>query len=364
MGRKIRRTRANSLLLGTMPGGCRLCIRGAKLVLFVTGLCDRGCYYCPLSEKRRNRDVVYANERPVRRWRDIVREALEMGALGTGLTGGSPSLKFWRTVGFIRRLKREFGPGHHIHLYCCEDLSTPRLEALRRAGLDEIRFHTWSVEPVERALKIGLDAGVELPAIPGSENRLIEFLEKLDSVGCHFMNLNELEFSETNAAGLLRRGFRLKSDLSMAVRGSEDTARRVLEWASDHVDASLHYCPSSLKDAVQLRNRLLRKAKRIAKPHEEVTEEGLLYKGVVFGIPKARLSSLRRRLIRHYGLPPASVFVNGEKERIELHWKLALWLAELEPGLRFALVEEYPTYDRLETTVTPIERTWRGGVQR
>ncbi len=355
MARKIRQTKAGSLLVGEMPHGCRLCVKGAKLVLFVTGLCDRGCFYCPLSEKRKNKDVVYANERPVRRWADVLREAREMNALGTGLTGGSPTLRFRRLLRFIKLLKKEFGREHHVHLYCCADLPMSKLEALRRAGLDEIRFHTWTIEPVERALKAGLNAGVELPAIPKTEKRLIEYLGRLDSIGCRFANLNELEFSETNARALLERGFQLKSETSMAVRGSERTAKRVLEWASTHVDMSVHYCPSRLKDAVQLKNRLIRKALHIAKPHEEITEEGLLFKGVIEGLSLSQLRSTRQRLIRRYSLSPKDVYVDFQKRRLEIHWRLAEKLSKLEPSLRFALVEEYPTFDRLETTYIPLE---------
>ena len=141
---EIKRTPANSLLLREMPEGCKLCIRGAKLVLFVTGICNHSCYYCPLSEKRRGKDVVYANERPVKSYADILEEARLMDALGTGITGGNPALKFKRVIRYLKLLKREFGKEHHVHMYCIGALPNEKLKELKDAGLDELRFHTWT----------------------------------------------------------------------------------------------------------------------------------------------------------------------------------------------------------------------------
>ncbi|HID60378.1 MAG TPA: radical SAM protein, partial [Hadesarchaea archaeon] len=135
---RVIKTRANSLLVGEMPRGCELCIGGAKLVLFLTGVCAQDCYYCPISEKRRGLDVTHANERPVRSAKDIVREAKLMDALGTGITGGDPSLRLRRTLRYIKMLKREFGKRHHIHMYCGGELSREQLYKLKQAGLDEI----------------------------------------------------------------------------------------------------------------------------------------------------------------------------------------------------------------------------------
>ncbi|MEW6592298.1 MAG: radical SAM protein [Candidatus Hadarchaeota archaeon] len=355
--RSVVKTSAGSLLLGKMPRGCQLCIRGTKLVLFVTGLCRSGCFYCPLSEKRRWKDIVYANERQVKSSREITEEATMMGALGTGITGGDPIMRFNRALGHIRLMKKKFGRKHHIHMYCCTPLSTEKLRKLKKVGLDEIRFHLWSAKPVKLALDAGINAGVELPAIPGDYNKLVSFLKELDETPGVFVNLNELEFSDTNLKSFKKRGFRLRAETSMAVKGSQELALKILKWAATNTRLNIHYCPSSLKDSVQLKNRLKRRAVRVAKPYEQVTDEGLLFKGVITGVAPGRLASLRRRLIKRHGIDPKLLGLDIQKKRIELHWRLAQALSKVESALDFALVEEYPTHDRLETTMIPLAKS-------
>jgi hypothetical protein len=337
-----------------MSKGCQLCIKGAKVVVFVTGLCNRSCYYCPLSEKRGGKDVVYANERPVKSGRDIIEEARLIDALGTGMTGGDPSLRFRRVLRYLRLLKRRFGKHHHIHIYCGGELSLKQLHRLKRAGLDELRFHAWSAKPVELALRAGIRAGIEIPAVPGTFGRTTKLLRELDRIRCPIVNLNELEFSDTNLAELKARGFEIKSDESMAVKGSEEFARKVLEWAARNTRLNIHYCPSALKDNVQLRNRLKRRAKNVAKPHEIINEDGLLVKGIIRGLPKDKFAAVRRRLIKSYDIPKELIVIDRDKRRLEMAWYVAEKLAKLEPGLKFALIEEYPTFDRLETTLVPL----------
>lgn len=352
--RKLKDTEGGGFVVGNLPLGCDLCLQGAKLVLFLTGLCRRRCFYCPLSEKRRQKDVVYANERLVRSWRDIVAEAEEMDALGTGITGGDPMLRFRRMLRYSKLLKEKFGKEHHIHVYLCEDVSREKLKKMKEAGIDEVRFHLLTSEPVVKAIGVGLDAGIEIPAVPGWEDRIINLIRKLDEIEGVFINLNELEFSETNAANLNRRGFRLREDSAVAAEGSRECALTVAKWGAKNATLTIHYCSSIVKDSVQLRKRLIRKAFNVAKPHEEVNEDGLLFKGIITGLKTQELAEVHKYLMRKYRLKQDEIYLNREKKRIELHWRLAEKLAKLEKNLKFALVEEYPTQDRLETTFFPL----------
>ncbi len=265
-----------------LPQGCQICRQGAGLVLFVTGRCERSCFYCPISEDRRGRDAVFADEQPVREVADILDEARAIGALGTGITGGEPLLRLDYVLECIRALKREFGPMHHIHLYSGILPEKGVLESLKQAGLDEIRFHppvsAWSdpiglKEALQEARAIGMEAGVEIPSLrPAPE--IVEAVRDADA----FLNLNELEFSETNFAGLAAEGF-LPEDLGCGAVGSEEVAKEHFLRG----DIKVHYCPSRFKDAVQLRERLRRRADRTARPFDYVSPEGTIIHGVIEG---------------------------------------------------------------------------------
>jgi len=207
-----------------LPEGCRLCMKGAKLVLFVTGVCGRACFYCPLSKKRAGRDLSWANERPVRSRDDVILEAHRMEALGAGITGGDPGVRMERTLEYIRLLKEAFGPEFHIHMYTAMALGGRELKELKRAGLDEIRYHAWGKaegmwESMERAVGAGLSTGVEIPAIPGQGKGIEAVARRMEGTGAEFLNLNELEFSHENAQAMRERGYELKSETSHAVRG-------------------------------------------------------------------------------------------------------------------------------------------------
>ncbi|MEM2133469.1 MAG: radical SAM protein [Candidatus Freyarchaeota archaeon] len=361
--RKISKTRVGSIFIGELSEGCQLCIRGTKLVLFVTGLCEHppSCsWYCPISYERKGRDVTFANERLILDDNDVISEATLCSAEGTGITGGEPLLVLERTIHYINLLKNYFGEKHHIHLYTGKRrIFREDIEKLADAGLDEIRFHisTEKESKVLASVDSSLSIGVEIPAIPGRIEPTKRLIKSLERYEVNFLNINELEFSETNAYQLKKRGYRLDKNSMVAVEGSENTAMDLLEWALSNTDLNIHYCPSRLKGGVQLKNRLLRRAKNVAKPYEKVTREGLLLKGVItFDESNKDLNPIYS-IFRKYKISDQLIYLNKEKFRIETSVSVVKKIAEeaKRKGFKVGILEEYPTEQpRLETEYTPL----------
>lgn len=329
-----------------------MCRKGAKLVLLVTGLCHSNCFYCPLSEKKKGRDVIYANEMKVKNKEDILEEAELIEAEGTGITGGDPLLVLNRTIDFIRMLKDFFGEEHHIHLYTAT-LNLEKIKKLEKAGLDEIRFHPsiklWS--KIEKTgfkgiiRKIEIDKGVEIPLIPHLKEDTFHFLREIDSYDLNFINLNELEFSITNLEALDKFGYVAKNDESSAVKGSEEMAYEILNLG---LSTPLHYCSASFKDAVQLRKRIERRARNIAKIYDVITEDGTLLKGIILA-SKDKIEEIKIK----FGIGDEMISWDEEKKRIETSPFIVEEIAEKLP-YKCYIVEEYPTADRLEVEAMPL----------
>ncbi|MFH1211094.1 MAG: radical SAM protein [archaeon] len=346
------KTKYYSYKIGDLADGCKLCVQGRKMVLFVTGLCTRGCFYCPISDKKKDKDVVYANEWPIKDVKDMLAEAKLTEAYGAGFTGGDPLVKLDRSVYYIKLLKRKFGKKFHIHLYTSLDLVNDKtLEKLYKAGLDEIRFHPnlyndklWS--RISLARKFDWDVGVEIPVIPGAERqtrKLIDFIKgKVD-----FLNLNELEYSDTNGNSMARFGFVCKDKVSYGIKGSDVLGMKLLKYCKGRIK-NVHYCTAKLKDKVQLSNRIKLRAKNVKRPYDIITKEGMIYHGVVFTKDYASVA----KFLEKFKVPNSLFAYDKEKKCVLVApWVVLMLQDDLKKRWKIALIEEYPTYDRLEVLV-------------
>ncbi len=269
-----------------IPKGCHFCLKGAKTVLFLNGLCQKPnqcSWYCPISMERRNTDITFANEIQIMRKEDLIEENKKINAKGMSITGGDPLLdtNIENTINFIKFVKNIEGDKFHIHLYT-NGINFDRAIALKlaNAGLDELRFHpskeNW--RNIEEALNLGMSVGAEVPVIPDKKSMrdLEEFILYLDRIGVEFINLNEFEFCVPNSKSLKEKGYTLKAGTIASVENSKEMAMDLLEKLASKTSIKLHFCSTRAKDHFQLKNRYLRRAKVIKLPYEEITPEGLL----------------------------------------------------------------------------------------
>ncbi|RLF36748.1 MAG: radical SAM protein [Thermoplasmata archaeon] len=359
-----------SIYIPPLSPGCEMCAKGSKMVILITGLCPTSCFYCPLSHGKIGKDRVFADEWELNDENDtekLILEAKYIKATGASLTGGDPLTVWKRSKKYVELLKDTFGSNFHIHMYTSGIQNYERIPEIVNSGLDEIRFHPlpshWRnmsnssiVAPIKTALKTNVDVAIEIPLIPGMENDITTMIKWADKIGVKWVNLNELEFSETNAEKLNNKGYTVKDDISAAVKGSQETGYKIIETiANDDLEIGVHYCPSSFKDGVQLRNRIKRRAKNIATSLDIITKDGTLLKGIITSNTLS-LQEIYKVLTSEFKIKNKHIIINKDKNRVEV----ALWILKKtasslrEKNLECYMIEEYPTADALEIERTPL----------
>lgn len=325
---------------GELTEGCKRCFKGEKLVLFATGLCPRNCAYCPLSDEKKNLDIIYANEQKISDIKELIEEVKLSGATGAGITGGDPVARLARTCDFIKALKKEFGKDFHTHLYTSLDLLTKeKIKKLIDAGLDELRVHPeleskelWP--KLDLLKKLEIETVIEIPAFPKKETQILELIkytkDKVDA-----FNLNQLELAQTKIDEFNKRGWRTNKD-SVTIRGSEKTALNVIKKARP-LRVRIHYCSAQFKDEIQFTERIKNYAKQAALPSDIITDSGTLLRGAIFS---ENIEELKNKF------PGELFFKDKEKWRIICSGKFIKKHSKDLP--KCAIVEEYPTRDKTE----------------
>jgi len=329
------KTKFDSYCVEGITEGCKYCVRGEKLVLFVSGVCKRNCWYCSLSKKRKDKDIVFANERECKSFKDILKEAEDSRATSAGITGGDPLIFLDRTIKFASELKKKFGKRFHIHIYLPTKFVTEeKLEKLSKF-VDEVRFHPEFLinkNSVDEDLKkISLtgklwkkeNIGIELPLIPDKKNEILEFILKIKE-NVSFANLNEFELSETNFARITKK-YKLKEGGYVVDRSLESGKWILEQLEKNKINLKVHVCTAELKNCWQFKNRL--KRHKIFK-YGKRTEDG----NVIYLTTPGKLKMKK-------------TIYDKEKNRTILSEEVAKTLLTKKKIFR---IEEFPTYDRIE----------------
>lgn len=350
------KTKYSSYNINGLPEGCKFCVKGEKLVLFISGICSRQCWYCSLSDKRKNKDVICFNERISNSTKEFIKEIIESKATSMGITGGDPLLYLNRTVKFAKLAKKHFKKKFHIHIYIPTKLVDKNKIKRLSSCIDEIRFNPeissirtqnkisnkdlkklieFDIEKIKIAEKYFKknNIGIELPMIPEMKNIYLDFILKLkDIIG--FVNLNEFELSETNFKHTTKNyklnegGYTIKDSIKSGIEILKEIKKRKIKL-------KVHLCTAELKNKYQFQNRLkLHKTY----PFGLRTKEGMVKYLVVDN------SEDNIKIINKLG---KKYFIDKEKNQIILSNKLANKILN-NTNLKICLVEEFPTFDRIE----------------
>jgi len=337
----------HSYMLNDVAQGCKSCVKGEKLVLFISGVCSRSCFYCSLSNERKNIDTVFANERPCKSPSEAVQEAIESNAKGAGITGGDPLLFLERTIEYSKALKEKLGKDFHIHIYLPTNLLS--LEALQKLHpfVDEVRFHPRfligeelkeeeDIQKIKQASEIfgKNNTGIELPMLPDKKEKILSFVKKVGPY-ISFLNLNELEISDTNLDIMNNNYAQDKEDY--AIPGSIKSGLWIIrELKKEDSKLKVHLCTAETKMTYQFKNRLL---KHSLLPNTEKTKEGMMKYFAICAKDEQEFLDLTEKF------KGEKVYLDKRKLRIILTKKLA---KDLIRKYKIQGFEEYPTFDRIE----------------
>jgi len=305
--------------------GCRACGSGNWSCLFINGTCNMHCFYCPTEQAAE--EAPQTNTVPFDDPRDYIDYLQRFGFSGISISGGEPLMTYDKTLRYIGMVRRELGNGVHLWMYTNGTLATAgRLRALRDAGLNEIRFNIggqgYNLAPVSLAVGLFDIVTLEIPAVPEDTALLNETVSRLKELGIDYLNLHQLRLTPYNYRHLSKRNYTFLHGPKATVLESELTALKVLLRTLERgIDLPINYCSFTYKHTYQKAAARRRGAELIRKPHEDLTETGLIRNLSIRG----RSEDIGTCAERLAGISGANGLWTLGSGRERLHFKASLW---------------------------------------
>jgi len=311
--------------VGRLSPGCRHCGSGTWSCLFINGMCNAGCFYCPAPQDSEDVPTTQTVEFP-----DVdeyISYLKRFDYKGISISGGEPFLTYEKTLSFITRIRQEMGEEVYLWLYTNGILATEdNLRALKEAGLNEIRFDIgatgYRTDKVEMAIPIFDAVTVEIPAVPEELENLKKLIRHLHQAGLSYLNLHQIRCTPHNYKKLVKRGYTFLHGSQITVLESELTALRLIQYTREQgLSLPVNYCSSIYKYRYQRLAARKRYAPAIANPWEEITDSGMIRSLAVRG-NRGLLEEVARSL-QSQGVAPSEYHFPGHADKLyfrKLHW--------------------------------------------
>ena len=264
---------------GLSPG-CRLCVEGSWSCLFINGICNASCFYCPTSQ--REAGIPTTNNLFFEDKEKYVSYLKLFGFQGASISGGEPLLTLDKTLSYIEAVKDELGDKIYLWLYTNGILLTKEIaQSLAQAGLDEIRLDIgavgYSLKGVSLAVESIPRVSVEIPAVPEDYPLLSQKLVEMGERGVKHLNLHQMRLTPHNFPHLVKRGYTFLHGAKVTVMDSELTALKLLLYQQENkIPLSINYCSFVYKNRFQHKAARYRAGVFIKTPQEDLTAFGYI----------------------------------------------------------------------------------------
>ena len=270
--------------------GCTLCGQGEWSCLFVNGICNAHCFYCPTAQDDPGQPMAHtiAFDDPD----DYAEYVSRYHIRGVGFSGGEPLITFDRLLGYLDALKTRIDRPVYTWLYTNGILvNREKLAALRDGGLDEIRFdlsaNGYRLEALTQALPVIPRVTVEIPAIPEDISTVKQLMLDMERQGVDHLNLHQIRCTPYNASHLIARGYTFVRGTSVTVLESELTALALIQHALERdIALPINYCSFAFRHQFQGMGARKRYAKEVKAGHEDITPTGYIRHLQLFGTEK------------------------------------------------------------------------------
>ena len=313
------------LFTHSLSPGCSLCGSGGWSCLFINGICNGKCFYCPSTQTDKAQPVTNTLEfKNPTDYADYVRL---FNIRGVSFSGGEPFMTFDRVLSFLKTLRSRISHPLYIWMYTNGLLVTEdKLKTLRDNGLDEIRFdlsaNAYHLDALKKAVGIIPCVTVEIPAIPEDLDKTRPLLKTLNDEGVNHLNLHQLRCTPFNRSRLTQRNYTFLHGPKVTVLETESAALELIRHALDeHIPLPINYCSFTFRSQFQRAAAMKRNCLIIRAAHEDMTSTGHIRTMSVIGDEK-KIRSLHEVLISK---EPDTTLWRTTKSFDQLFFNAALW---------------------------------------
>lgn len=261
-----------------MSPGCRLCGSGDWSCLFINGICNARCFYCPSTQNQKGLPMTSSLEfKTPGEYVDYVRA---FGIRAVSFSGGEPLMTFDRVVQYLKALRAKISGPLYIWMYTNGLLVTEdKLKMLADNGLDEIRFDIsadhYRLDALKKAVGIIPCVTVEIPAIPEDLENTRQVIKQLHDGGVDYLNLHQLRCTPHNLPRLIKRGYTFVHGPKATVLETELTALELMRYALENkIALPINYCSFAFRHQFQRAGAFTRNALLVKAPYQDITATG------------------------------------------------------------------------------------------